>query len=180
VESSTLDVVAVPAVLGRDWTPVESGRHNVVTTLRVGVVVTTRLHDINFTGTRPCTVNGVGWQHPDGRPEPVTRWELSLNLDTTVLDVGAELGVDTTRLDRVDNGTVGGVGESNTVGVEGRRARAAGQEVNVGTIGLDKRCVLKSWLDDEHAVLNKDVLISVGGLLELSVSDILSVCCASS
>jgi len=170
VESSTLDVVAVPAILGRNWTPVKSGRNNVVTTLRVGVVVTTGLHDINLTGTRPCTVDGVGWQHPDGRPEPVTSWKLGLDLDTTVLDVGAELGVDTAGLDWVDNGTVGGVGNGDTVGVKGGRARAIGQKVDVGTVSLDELLVLKSWLDNEHAVLDKDVLVSVCGLLELSVS----------
>jgi len=175
VKGSTLYVVAVPAILRLHWAPVESRGDNVVTTLWVGVVVTTRLHDVNLTGARPWTVDGVGWQHPDGGPEPVTSWELRLDLDTSILDVSTELGVDATRLDWVDNGTVGGVGCDDTVGVEGRGARAIGQKVDVGTLGLDELCVLKSWLDNEHAVLNVDVLVSVGGDLKLSVSENMSV-----
>lgn len=171
VECSTLYVVAVPAILGWDWTPVKSRGDNVVTTLWVGVVVTARLHDVNLARARPRTVDGVGWQHPDGRPQPVTGRELCLDLDTSELDVGTELGVDTTRLDRVDNSTVCGVGGDDTVGVEGGGASAIGQEVDGGTVRLDELCGLESWLDDHHAVLDVDVLVSVGGDLELSVSE---------
>lgn len=173
VESLTLDVVLVPAVVVGIRTPVKSGRDDVVAALRVGVVVTARLNNVDLTRRRPWAVGVVNRQHPNGWPEPVTGRQLSLDFDTAVLDGGAGLGVDTSRFDRVDNSTVGGVGDRNAVRPFLDRAAAILEKVD-NAVFVDKVLVLQSRLDDEHAVLDKGVLVGVGSFLELTVAVMIS------
>lgn len=85
----------------------------------MGVVVSAALHDVNFTRLGPGTPLAVSGHHPDGGPEPVTLGELSPDLDTAILDVGALLGGDTAGQDGGDNGGVssGAVGHGDTRGL---------------------------------------------------------------
>lgn len=171
VEGFTLDVVAPPAISGCVGTPVEGRRNNVVTALRVCIVVSTTLHKIDFTGFGPRAVAGIGGQHPDLRPEPISCGQLRFDLDTSVLDVCAELGVDAPGLDRVDDGSVGGVCGGNTVVPKLGCAGSVGQEVD-GRIGLDQAGILEGRLDVKDPIVHINVLFRRSGLLELSVSTV--------
>lgn len=135
----------------------------------MSVVVTTRLHDIDFSRSWPDTVDGIGWHHPDGWPEPVTSWELCLNFNSSKFDVRTKLCVDTTGLDRVDDSAVGGVGGDDAVTPKGGCAGTVSEKVDGGVL-LDQGSILEGRLDVEHAILDEDVLLSGSGLLELSVS----------
>lgn len=169
VERLALDVVAPPTVVGSVGTKVEGAGSDVVSALAVGVVVSAGLHNVDLTRAGPLAVHIVFGQHPDCRPQPVTGRELSLDLDTSVFDGGTKLGVDATRLDRVDNCTVGGVGGYNTVRPLGASATLATEVKHV--VIVDQAVVLQSGLDDENAILDEDIFVSVGGLIELTVAE---------
>jgi hypothetical protein len=68
VESAPLYVCAPPSIVRWVGTPFESRRCNVVSSLFVGVVVSSGLHNINFSGQWPWTVSVIHWQHPNSRP----------------------------------------------------------------------------------------------------------------
>jgi hypothetical protein len=170
VKSSVLVVVEPPTVVGRVGTPVESAAHDVVTALRISVVVSTRLHDVDFTRARPCTIDIVLGKHPNGGPHPVTGRKLGLDLDTTELDGYTVLGADASRLDGVDNSTVGDIGTSDTVGPDVRRAGAICEKVD-DIVLLNELCILKSRLDVKHAILDVCVFVGVGSDFELTVAN---------
>jgi len=64
----------------------------------------------------------------------------------------------------------GDVGYGNTVRENFGGASAIRGEVD-HVVRLDKFGILKSWLDDEFSALDKDILISQGGLFELAVAE---------
>ena len=100
-------------------TPVESAGDNVVSAGRIAVVVASRFGDIDFARCGPspeCVVDG---QHPNGGPEPVALWHGGYDFDPTVLDGCTFDGVDAAGFDGRNNGTVGDVGGSVAVVVEG-------------------------------------------------------------
>lgn len=169
VKSRSLDVGPPPSIVGQIRTPMESGGDDVVTTLLVGVVVTTRFGDIDLTRQGPGTIGVLDRQHPDGGPEPVTLRHLGGDLDTTVLDGGTLLGVDATRLDGRNDLARGGVGLSNAILLHIGRADAITGQVDDG-VGVDQGSVLEGRLDDELAVLHKDVFVGDGGLLKLTIA----------
>ena len=137
------------------------------------MVVSARLHNVDLTGSRPVHIDVVLGKHPNRGPEPVALGKLSLHLNAAVLDRSTELGVDATGLDRVDDCTIGGVGDGDTVGEFSTSAAAATQIDDV--VVVDQALVLESRLDNKNAILEEDVLISVGGLLELPVTAMPSV-----
>lgn len=169
VKSLALDVVLPPCVVVGVRSPVECRRDNVVTTLRVGVVVTAGLHQVNLTRRRPWAVGVVDRHHPNGRPEPVTCGQLGLDLDAAVLDRSTSLRANATRLDRIDDSAVCGVSDSHTVRPEIRRTASVLEQVD-DIVRLHQLRVLEGWLDLHHSVLNEDVLIRVGRPFELAVS----------
>ena len=173
MESLALDVVSPPTVIGSVGTKVKSARGDIVSTLGVSVVVSTRLHDVNFTRAGPFAIDVVLGQHPNSRPQPVTSRKLGLNLNTAVFDGGTKLGVDAAGLNRIDDCAVGGVGGCDTVGPLRAGATVATQIKDV--VVVNQAFILKSWLDDEDAILEENVLVSVGGLLKLAVANRLSV-----
>ncbi|KAF2857608.1 hypothetical protein K470DRAFT_162743 [Piedraia hortae CBS 480.64] len=88
-----------------------------------------------------------------------------LQLDMPVLDRGAfrrpiRFGYNTSRLDRVNNGPIGGVGNGHTVrSVVGVAAFV--QKIN-HVVLLHQICILERGLNDKHAILDKDILVGVG------------------
>lgn len=68
MKSCPLHVGAPPSIVGRVWSPVQCRRHNIVATLCVGVVVASRLDNVNLSGSWPSSIGIVDWQHPDGWP----------------------------------------------------------------------------------------------------------------
>ena len=117
VQRVALDVGPPPGVVGRVGAPVQRARDDVVAALGVGVVVASRLGNVDFAGLGPWAVLGFDRQHPDTGPEPVSSWEVGGDFDASVLDRGSGLGVDAARLDRVDDRPVGDIRDNNTVGV---------------------------------------------------------------
>ena len=86
VKSAPLHVRAPPSIIGWVRAPVKSRRDDVVPTLLVGMVVSTRLANINLARLGPRSVGVVHWQHPNCGPQPVTSRELGSDLNTSVLD----------------------------------------------------------------------------------------------
>ena len=115
VQGVALHVGAPPRVVVGVRAPVQRTRHDVVAALGVGVVVPARLADVDLARFGPWAVDAVDGQHPDGGPEPVTLGQRGGDLNASVLDRSTLLGVDSSRLDRVDNGPVGHVGHGDTV-----------------------------------------------------------------
>lgn len=79
-----------------------------------------------------------------------------------------KLGVDATRLDRVDDGAVCCVSRGNAVSPLGTCAALTAKVNDV--VGVDKVLVLESGLNGKHTILDEDVLIAVGGLFELAIA----------
>ncbi len=115
VESGSLDVGAPPGIVGWVGTPVKGGRDDVISSLRVGVVISAGLGDINFTRQGPRSIGVVHGQHPDRGPEPITLWHLGSDFDTAVFDRCLLLGVDTCGSDWGNNRAGCDVGLSNAV-----------------------------------------------------------------
>jgi len=80
LKMSHLIAILIPA-----GTPVKSGTEPVVTLTSVAWSIPARLHDINFTRCGPRSIFVSFGKHPNGRPEPVTLRELSIDLNTAVL-----------------------------------------------------------------------------------------------
>lgn len=114
-----LDVRAPPSVVGGVRTPVQRRGDDVVSTLRIGVVISSRLDDVDFARCGPRAVRVGDGQHPDGGPEPVAGGELGGDFDAAVADGGALLGVDASGLDGLDDRAVGGVRDGDAVVDEG-------------------------------------------------------------
>ena len=175
VQSLALNIVLPPAVVIGVGTEVQRTGDDVVAALSVALVVAARLHDVDLAGARPGAIYAVLGQHPDGRPQPVSSGQLGDDLNATVLDVGAELGVDATRLDRVDDGAVGSVGGSDAVSPVATGA-AVTAEID-GVVVSKILLVLKSGLNVKLPVLDEDVLVRVRSHLELTVAaNIVSHC----
>ena len=62
------------------------------------LLVSSRLDDVDFAGRRPLPVDVLGWQHPDGRPQPVAQRHLGPDLDLAVNKVE---GLDSSKPDKV-------------------------------------------------------------------------------
>ena len=169
VKSSSLDVGSPPGIVGKIWSPMKSRGNDVVTTLLVCVVVTARFHDINLSRQWPWSVSVLDRQHPDGRPQPITGWHLCSYLDTTILYLCSLLGVDTAGFDGWDDLARGQVGLSDAVLDSHRGTKSIGGQVD-DVVRVDEGSLLESWLDDQLAILDEDVLVGRGGLLELSVT----------
>jgi len=80
LKMSHLIAILIPA-----GTPVKSGTEPVVTLTGVAWSIAARLHNINFTRCWPRSILVSFGKHPNGRPEPVTLRELSIDLNTAVL-----------------------------------------------------------------------------------------------
>ena len=94
---------------------------------------------------------------------------MGFDFDTAIFDGGTLLGADAARLDRIDNGSVGGICDSNTVLEEIRRANAFLGQVD-DVVGFDKFRILERRLDVKLSVLNEDILIGDGGLFKLPIA----------
>lgn len=169
VKSLALDVVTPVAIIGGVRPPMQGAANNVVTTLRVGVVVAARLCNVDFTRFGPRSIGVVHWQHPDGWPQPISARELCFHFNAAILDRFSTPGTETCRLNRVDNGSIGSVCDCDTVGPNGRGATAIGQEVD-DSVFLDQACVLQSGLKNELAVLDESIFFGISGLFELAVT----------
>jgi len=169
VESVALVVVLVPTVVVGIGTPVKSTADDVVASLRIRVVVSTRLANVNLSRCGPRTVSVVDWQHPDCRPKPVSIRKPGLYFDASKLDSVRALGTDTSRFDGVDNGSVGNIGNGYTVGPQVRAAATILEKVD-DVVRLDQILILKSWLQDQHTIFDECILVGVGGLLELTIA----------
>lgn len=75
-----------PGVVWEAWTEVERGAKSVDATDVTGGVITSALHDVDLATRRPLAVLDVLREHPDGWPDPVTLWQLSADLDSSVLE----------------------------------------------------------------------------------------------
>lgn len=86
VKRTPLYIGLPPIIVGGVRAPMKSTRYDVVTALSVGIVVSSRLHDIDLAGPGPCTIAFVDGQEPYGRPKPIALWECCCHFDPTVLD----------------------------------------------------------------------------------------------
>ena len=169
VKSIALNIRSPPRIVGRIGAPVQRAGDNVVTSLCVGVIIAAGLNNVDLARCGPWSIDGIVWQHPDCRPQPVAGRESSSDFNTTVFDGSAFLGVDTTRLDRVDDGSVGDVGGSNAVGMDARSTDTSLGEVE-NVISFDELRILKSWFDNQFAALNENVFVCDCGFFELTVA----------
>ena len=115
VQSLSLVICAPPSVVGWVGTPVKSRRDNVVSSLCIGVVVSTRFSNVDFSRQGPRAVGVVDGQHPDRWPQPISYRHLGSNLDTPIFDCPSSLGVDTSRLHRLYDGVGRKVRDGNAV-----------------------------------------------------------------
>ena len=169
VQSFSLIVCPPPGVVGWIGSPVESGRDDVISALRMGGIVSTTLNEIDLTGRRPWAVCLLDGHHPDCRPQPEALGELGHDLDTAVRDRGSLLGADTSRLDRVDDGSVRGIGGRNAVERNIRGANAHLSEIEDGAVRRDERFVHEGRADMQRTILDVRVLLEVGRVFELTV-----------
>jgi len=169
VQSLSPTVCTPVAVVGWVGTPVERGRDNVISALRMRCIVSATLDDIDLTGRRPRAVGLLDGHHPDSRPQPQALWKLGHDLDTTVGDRGSLLGTDASRLDRVDDGSVLSVGGRNTVERNMRRANTHLSEIENGAIRRHKCFVHQGRADMERTIHDVRVLLQVSRVFELAV-----------
>ena len=169
VESLSLVVCAPPCVVSCVWSPVKSGRHNVVSSLCIGVVVPARFNNIDFSGQGPRTVGVVDGQHPNRWPQPISYWHLCSNLDTSVFDRSSSFGVDTSRFHRLYDFVGSQIRDGNAVGEDIRGTGSVSCQVD-HTVGIDEGSILQGWLDDEFAILNENVRVVECRLLEFSIA----------
>lgn len=130
-------------------TPVHGRADNVVAKRVLFSIVASRLHDVNLTATGPLAIHRVLRHHPDGRPHPVSRRKLSLDFDSTILDLLLARCGETSGAHGVDHGSAGGIA-----------ARPAG--VVVGKVGetLVVECTgsISGEVDDvpvQHLILSE-------------------------
>lgn len=88
----------------------------------VAVVVTAGFCNIDLSGLRPLSIHTVDGQEPDPGPQPISRGKRGSDFNAAVLDRGALFRVDPTGLDRIDDRSVGKVGDGMTVGPDVRAA----------------------------------------------------------
>ena len=101
---SVLDVLRVAIrVVVRIRAPVQCRGDYVVASESIGMVVTSRFHDVNLAAGGPCSVGVFDGHHPDGGPQPITFRDLGLDFDTSVFDRCPELCVQPSRLYRRDD-----------------------------------------------------------------------------
>lgn len=170
VEGGALDVVTPPSVIVRVRPPMERTADDVVSALSVCVIVSARLHNIDLTRLRPWSVCVFHWQHPDRRPKPIARWQVRFDFNPAKLDTCTFLGIDTSRVDRVDDRAVREVGADDAIRPLVRRADALLEEVGEGFVVFNDTRILDGGLDPEHSVFDECVLVSDRGLLELTIS----------
>lgn len=168
VQRPPLDVGPPPGVVGRVGSPVQGAADDVVAALPVRVVVPARLDDVDLARERPRPVRVRDRQHPDGRPEPVARRQLGPHLDAAVGNGRALLRVDASGADGVEDGSIGDVGARHAVGEHLGRADALGRQIQ-DVVGRQELLILQGGHDHQLPVLDEDVLLSVGGLLELAI-----------
>jgi hypothetical protein len=119
---------------------------NVVAALRVGIIVSARLDNIDLSGLWPSTICFLNRHHPNSGPKPIPSRKFGSNLNSTVFDASTYLGIDATGLYRVNNGAIGNVRSYNAVGRDVRGTNAFSLEV-YDVVRLDKLLILKCWLD---------------------------------
>lgn len=137
--------------------------------MSIGVVISSRLDNVDLARSRPGPIHIVHRQHPDGRPKPVTLWQLGCDLNPTVFDGCTFLGIDTAGFGRLDNGTVGNVRGRDAISDYGRGTGSISRQVD-DSVCFDKCSILQGWLDDKLSILDVYVLVCGCGLLELSVA----------
>jgi hypothetical protein len=156
----------------------------VVASESIGMVVTSRFHDVNLAAGGPCSVGVFDGHHPDGGPQPITFRDLGLDFDTSVFDRCAELCVQPSRLYRRDDwimltfgwkvntealtGSVGDVGDCDTIGPCSSGTPSFGEIYY--RVGGDERFILESWLDVELSIFDEGIFIGACGFLELLVA----------
>lgn len=69
--------------------------------LRVAYVASA-LHDIDFSTGWPLSVFVMDWEHPDGRPEPISFWQFCLDFHTAILKGDRVYGGEFTTHNRID------------------------------------------------------------------------------
>lgn len=169
VQGLALDVGSPEGVRRGRRTPVQGGGDDVVAALRVGVVVSTGLGQVDLSRLGPFAVGAVDGHHPNGGPQPVAFRHAGRDFDAAVFDGGSEPGIEAGGKDGGHDGGVagGGVGGCYAVVEEGGGAFARGEEVDLG-VGEEELVVLEGCFDDELAVF--DVGVFFGGLLEFAVA----------
>lgn len=105
-------------------TPVQRTGVRIPPAFRISVIVSSALHNINFSRGGPRAVGVILWHHPNGRPQPIANGKLSSNLDSPILDALFALCCQTCRLNRRDNGSYRWVGSNRTLVVLGACAGA--------------------------------------------------------
>lgn len=171
VQGLALVIGLPPSVISRVRPPVKGRRSNVVAALGIGVVVTTRLHDINFSRGGPGTIGVIDRQHPDGRPQPVAYRHLCSDFNTAILDFCSLECVDAAREGRRDNArvAVGGVGGRDAAVVVLGGTGAIFKEID-DVVLLNEISALDGCLDHEVAILDENVAIATSGLFKLAIA----------
>lgn len=104
-----------------------------------------------------------------------TCWKPCYNLDFTELDVGTFAGVDAARFHGVDDGSISLVCLCHTVAPASACTGAIVEQVQY-MWRTNEISILKRRLDHKHAILDENVLICCGGLLELTIArDLISI-----
>jgi len=168
VQCVTLDVVTPPAVVFAVGTKVQRAGDVVYTSFGVAWGIAACFSNVNLTGARPLAVYIILGQHPNGRPKPISAGEFGNNFKPAVFDIGAEFGVDTARLDWVDDSAVGRVGRGVTV-VPLRTSTSHAAKIDDGIVD-DELLVLEGRLNDKLAVFEEDVFICACSHLKLAVA----------
>lgn len=149
VQCLALDVGPPEGVGQGGRAPVQRRGDDVVAALRVRVVVSARLGQVDLARLRPLAVRVVDGHHPDGGPEPVSLRQAGGDFDAAVFDGGSQAGVEAGGEDGRDDGGVagGGVGGCYAVLERGGCAVARGEEVDFG-VGEEELVVLEGGFDD--------------------------------
>lgn len=158
-----------PPVDGVLRTPVERRGYDIVASLRVSVVVSTGLGNVDLARGGPGPVSIVDRHHPDGRPEPVTLGHLGNNFDSAILDRVRLLGVDACRKHWGYDGRVSGLFARFRDTVAPVRACAVGTQIYLPSWG-DLAFISDGRRDEQTAILDLEILPLATGLFELAVA----------
>jgi len=120
------------------------------------------------------TVVVLGWEHPDGWPNPVTLWQLGLDLHSSVLEVEGVDSSDSGTLDWVDDIATSSCASLATVESVGGAlvGWSSTPEVNVSTSEsiFSESVSREGWLQVKDTFLDEGVGSVVGVVLELPVA----------
>lgn len=156
------------------WSPVESRTKLVASYVAGGWVVASGLNDIDLTGSWPLAIVVLSWEHPDSWPEPVTLWQLGLNLNSAVLEVEGSHRSESGALNWVV--VVATRSSVSLAAIEGVAGASVGRRTSPKVDVSSSECSFAPGINGErrlqmqNSILDEGVGSVVGVVLELPVS----------